>query len=304
MKKIAILFSLIPFTLLTILSCSQNEFSRISSQILSKAGVPGSQHVGTALEAGSKVVKAAEGLTEEQEYYLGRSVAATILSRYSLLRDPALTEYVNRVGRAVAMVSDRPEVFSGYHFAVLNSQELNAISAPAGFVFITKGLLKRMPDEDALAAVLAHEVAHVVKGHGTSAISSSNLSEALLLIGKDVAASQGGAPVSALTSAFGNSVTDITNTILENGYSRSQEYDADEYAAELLTRAGYDAHAIITMLEAIEKGGASKGGWMDTHPSPSKRIDNVDGDVPENADTSPGKAVRASRFKAATRTLG
>ncbi|HHF43560.1 MAG TPA: peptidase M48, partial [Candidatus Aminicenantes bacterium] len=91
-------------------------------------------------------------ITEEEEYYIGRSVAATILATYPALNNSRLTRYVNRVGQAVGVYSDRPEIFAGYHFLVLDSNEINAMAAPGGFIFITKGLLRLCRNEDMLAA--------------------------------------------------------------------------------------------------------------------------------------------------------
>ncbi len=75
--------------------------------------------------------KAAEDITPEQEYYIGRAVAATLLGRYRPLERSELIEYVNLIGQALAMASDRPETFGGYRFLVLDSDEINAFAARA-----------------------------------------------------------------------------------------------------------------------------------------------------------------------------
>lgn len=81
-------------------------------------------------------------INDQEEYYIGRSVAALVLSKYSVYRNDPLTRYVNLIGNAVAGFSSRPEIYAGYHFLILDSPEINALSAPGGFIFITKGLLR------------------------------------------------------------------------------------------------------------------------------------------------------------------
>lgn len=256
------------------------------------------------LDAGGQLFSAARGLTDEQEYYLGRGVGALVLSKYKPLNNDGLNRYVNKVGLAVAAKSERPVTFGGYHFLVLNTPEVNAISAPGGFVFITKGLVKLAPDEDALAAVLAHEVAHVVKGHGRKAISQANLTSALLTLGKEVAASEGNLVTQELVSAFGNSVQEVFSTLIDKGYSRGQEYDSDEMAVEILTKAGYQSSAMLDMLNALKAHeGKESGGWYETHPKAANRIGNIDGDIKANPEADKGIKVRTARFKAAVAGL-
>lgn len=282
------------------------EFGDLAGNIMSSAGLGSASQWSTGLSAAGKLAKAGEGFTDEQEYYLGRGVAATILSKYPLLRNDAVNIYVNKVGLVLVAASDRPELFNGYRFAVLDSNELNALATPGGFIFVTSGLVKRMPDEDALAAVLAHEIGHVVLQHGVKAISRANAREALLMIGQEAASSTGNAYVSQITSTFGDSVKDISETLLTKGYSRGQEYDADEYAAKLLARAGYSPRSAVTMLEKVKAAeGSSKGGWMATHPSAEDRIDEVEdviGDLPKPGQSA-NPELRVARFRSATSSL-
>lgn len=304
-KRALVVSILVVCVVLAINGCApgQSGFSAVGSSILGSTGFVSGSQADAIFEAGGKVVKAAEGFTDEQEHYLGRGVSANIFSKYPAYKNPSVNQYVNKVGTTVASFSDRPETFGGYHFMVLNSQEINAMAAPGGFVFVTKGFLKQMTNEDMLAAVLAHEIGHVVLGHGVKAISQSNLSDALLILGREAAASQGGAGVQALTSAFGDSVTDVANTILTKGYSRSQEYDADRFAADLLKKAGYNPSAMMAMLKVLESlEESSDSGWFSTHPEPDDRLDELEDVVSEDVVT-PGEAVRAERFKNAVKGI-
>lgn len=290
---------------------SKGGFAELGSSVLNAAGVPvSSESLSTAFDASEKISKASRGLTDEQEYYLGRGVSAVILSKYKTIKNDSLVRYVNKVARSVAIYSDRPETFGGYYVAVLDSNEINAVAAPGGFIFITKGFLKLIPNEEALAAVLAHEVGHIVKGHGTAAISQANLTSALTALGKEVAKSQGGTVTTALVATFGDSITDVTNSLLEKGYSRSQEYAADAYAAELLQRAGYNQMGLLTMLESLKtlEDSATTGGWQSTHPKPERRLREAR-DVVELKDSASdalaanAEMKRTNRFKSIMKGL-
>lgn len=298
--------------LLTLTACSQMDpaFKNLGSSLLSSTGYVSGSQVDAAFSAGAKLAKSAETLNDEQEYYLGRAVAATVFSKYPPLQNSQAIAYVNKVGRIVAAASDKPETYNGYKFMILDTSEINALSAPGGYVFLTKGFLGILPDEDALASVLAHEVAHIAKDHGVSAISSSNLTGALLIIGKEVANSQSNVYVSELTNLFGDSVNQVVETLISTGYSRSQEYEADAYATQLLIRTGYNPTSLRTALEQLEKSGieSNEGGWAATHPKPTKRLDKLEDVIPAESTEAlanpASQAARAKRFKAALKGIG
>ena len=149
------------------------------------AAVVGShpEQVRSAVQTAQKVRSTFADISEEEEYYIGRAVAALILSKYPVYENAALTRYVNLVGNAVAAYSDRPEIYAGYHFLVLDSDEVNALSAPSGFIFVTKGLLLRCQDEEMLGSILAHEIGHVTAKHGLKAIKKSRLTDAFAKLG-------------------------------------------------------------------------------------------------------------------------
>lgn len=286
---------------ITAAGCSNPAFKNLGSSILSSTGMVTHGQSQALFDAGGKIVTAATPLTDEQEYYLGRTVSAVVLSKYHRVSDAALTNYVQSVAAIVAAVSDRPDTFGGYHVGILDTDEVNALSAPGGFIFLSRGFLKIIPNEDALAAVLAHEVGHVVKGHGVSAISQSNLTSAALILGKEAASSYGNSAVKEVSAAFGNSVSEVVDTLLTKGYSRSQEYEADAYAALLLRRARYSPSALTTMLEALAADKKAGGGWFDTHPSPAKRLSEARSTAQDDAGAAKNMAVRTDRFRRATK---
>jgi predicted Zn-dependent protease len=227
------------------------------------------------------VVQTAKGfqdITEEQEYYIGRAVTANILSTYPLVEDSVLTAYVNRVGAVIVAHCDRPEIYAGYHFGVFESEAPNAVSAPGGYVLLSRGLLEELDSEDQLAAVLAHEVAHISLKHGLQAIKKSRLTTAFSELGKEVASGVGGRDMKKLVSAYEGSVEDVFKTLLDRGYSRDQEFEADRLGIEVLSRTRYDPRAMLQMLQNLESAQTRglMGGWMKTHPEPKEREEKAE----------------------------
>ncbi len=256
--------------------------------------------IGSVSRVVQKTFEASRPLSDEEEYYVGRSVAARILSSYSLLENKKLTEYVNLVGKTVALSSDRPITYGGYHFAILNSKEINAFACPGGTILITKGMINSVESEDELAAVLAHEVAHVNHRDGVSAIQKARLTEVATLIGTEAAQGYSPAQLSQIISVFEGSINDVFKTLVVNGYGKSQEYNADEDAISYLTRAGYNPSALKDFLQRlVSQGSASGGGIMKTHPATADRVEKVEKNLPkEEADTSLVQ-LRARRFEKA-----
>lgn len=240
-------------------------------------------------------------ISEEEEYYIGRSVAALILSRYDVYNNEGLTRYLNAVGSAVAAYSDRPETYAGYHFLALDTDEVNALAAPSGFIFLTRGLLKRCKDEDTLADIIAHEIGHVCAKHGLQSIQKSRLIDAFKLLGEQAAQKYGPQELAQLTGIFENVLGDISEKLIERGYDRKYEYEADELAAKFAARMRYDGKGLVDFLETMVQstaGGADKG-WFKTHPSPQDRIDRLQGAFK----TFKREAARTERFKASFKGL-
>lgn len=264
MKKISRALLLTALALCILSGCRVDDFSRVFSMA--------EKHVGT-------MSRATEEFTPEQEYYLGRAVAARLIQQYPVLADDAANRYLNQVGQALSLCSRQPYTYGGYHFLLLDSTEVNAFAAPDGLIFVTRGMVGLLSGESALAAVLAHEIAHVQGKDAVKAIKSSRMTEALTLLGKDVAGQySSGLPGSQLLDLFSGSVDDIVGTMVAKGYSRNQEYAADATAKDILTSAGYDSRALDAVLRVMEKkipSGAS--GFGSTHPSASDRLSSLNG---------------------------
>lgn len=222
------------------------------------------------------VSRSIEEFTPEQEYFIGRSVAAVILNKYQPYTNQQANQYLNVLGQTLAQASDMPEIFRGYRFLILNSDEINAFATPGGQVFVTRGLLRCCRSEDAVAAVLAHEIGHIQLKHGIQAIKKARITDALATIAAESARALAPNEVAMLTETFGGAIMDITTTLVNSGYSRSFEYEADQAALTILRRVGYDPNGLVEMLTVMGKS-LKKGetGFARTHPAPEDRIGEI-----------------------------
>jgi predicted Zn-dependent protease len=249
------------------------------------------------------VAKTFEDFTPEQEYYIGRTVGAVILDKYQPYRNEKANAYVNLIGQTLAKASEMPETFGGYHFLIQDSDEINALAAPGGLIFVTRGILRCCHDEDAVAAVLAHEIGHIQSKHGLQAIKKSRVTAAITTLGVTGAKTFGGEELAQLTSTFEDSIADITATLVNNGYSRSFEHEADKAAITILKHIGYDPYALIDMLQVMST--RLKPGGLDfakTHPSPESRIADIRTLCQKPVDLVRPKA-RQDRFVAALKGI-
>ena len=241
------------------------------------------------------------GITPQQEYYIGRAVAAQLLDDYKPLKDHARNRYLNEIGQTLAMASDRPETFGGYHFLMIDTDEINAFAAPGGLILISRGMVDLCQSEDELAAVLAHEISHVVGKHGLRAIKNSRLTSALTILATESARTFGGSDLKQLVTDYEGSIDDITSTLVVSGYSRGLEEEADLLAVAILERVGYDPKALPRMLHEMKQRIKPDGpGFARTHPDPQDRVDAIR-PVLAGKNAMPEPAVRHERFVAVVR---
>lgn len=261
------------------------------------AGTVGS-YAASAVTSVAAVAHAAEDFTPEQEYYIGRSVGASLLTKYHPYNDAKANAYVNEVGQALAMFSDLPQTYGGYHFLIMDSSDINAFAAPGGLIFITRGMLRCCAGETSLAAVLAHEIGHVQNKDALRAIKRSRMTEAFAIIGGEAVKQASGGRLPELTSIFTDCIGDIMSTMVNNGYSRELEYQADKTAVTILRRTGYNPAGLPVMLTEMQKRlTPGHADFAKTHPAPSDRIAQLAGLARVTAvDETP---ARAARFKAA-----
>jgi predicted Zn-dependent protease len=210
-----------------------------------------------------------------QEMQMGLQSARAILQKEPLSRDPRLNAIVQRVGRKLAAAANKPEY--QWEFFVIDKDVLNAFCLPGGKVFVYKGLFRAVENEDQLAVVLGHEIAHALARHGAERMSLMQLGR----LGKTIAAKtiSGGKYAGAINQAYGN----FEGVGLVLPFSRKFEYEADEIGLYLMTQAGYNPYEAIKFWDNMRRLSAGKRKppeFLSTHPADRNRIKKLQREIP------------------------
>jgi len=209
-----------------------------------------------------------------QEVGIGAGMAQEVEATEKLLPDPLWQSYLNEVGQRIDKVCDRQDI--EYHFKVIESDQLNAFAAPGGYIYFYTGLLREMGSESEMAAVMAHEISHVVARHGVKSLQAA-MGVALAY---EIAFGGDGAG-QATETAIG-----IGMGLLFSGYSRSAEREADRFGIHYMLKAGYDPNGALAMFEVLASfgGGGEPNvfeGLASTHPATQERIANARSQIAE-----------------------
>jgi beta-barrel assembly-enhancing protease len=233
--------------------------------------------LGGVLKNAQKAKKAADiytPWTAEQEQAIGQASAAKLINVFRLYDNPDMTKYVNLVGNTVARQSGRSVP---YHFAILDTDVVTAVSLPGGYIFITRGALANLHNEAELAGVLAHEVAHVDRRHLEKEIRAQKTAQ----FAKEEAASH--VPAGAELISIAGSVVTRALTLQ---VSRDKESEADKVGVELSSKAGYDPSGLRNFLQFLAAVPATPqtkqalGLWGSTHPPLADRISSLNSQLP------------------------
>lgn len=224
----------------------------------------------------------------EDEIRIGRQVSGDLLGAAPLVKDETLQRYVNSVGRWIALQSKRPDL--PWHFGVIESDDINAFAAPGGYVFLTKGLYKRLNNEAELAGVLAHEIAHVSKKHHLDLLKKSALIGALAqTVSKEIKSGD-----QAVQNLLGNGAE-----MLARGLDKEAEFEADRIGAVYAARAGYDAWGLPTVLQdmaTINTKDDRMALLYKTHPTAADRLARLGEAVGDRFDSLPPGKEFPERF--------
>ncbi len=235
----------------------------------------------TALFAAGCAVNPATGeidfmlVSEAEEKAIGERAHSQITLGFGGIYDDAkLAAYLDSVGQRLAAHTELPAL--GYKFTILDSPIVNAFAAPGGYVYVTRGLLALPVNEAQLASVLGHELGHINARHTAQRVT---LSVAQAELCKRLHCD----PDSALLKRF--SLRD--EALHLRRFSREQEFEADKLAVRYLTRAGYPADAMKSLLRTLLAHGATRSSiavtpsdgqrpnHMSTHPLTAERLEQV-----------------------------
>lgn len=203
-------------------------------------------------------------ISQKQEIEMGQQVAQQLENHYGLVQDDEIQDRVSRIGQKLLANGTRPGLT--YTFKVLNTPDVNALACPGGFIYVYKGLLDYMTNDDELAAVLGHEIGHIEKRHTVHQMEQQMALSLLTLLAGVASGDPGAGMVLASTAS----------QALMAGYSRKDEREADQEGFRLSTLAGYNPYgSYVTMakLEDMSKDMGNPGyGLFASHPEPEVRM--------------------------------
>lgn len=198
---------------------------------------------------------------------------------------------MNHVGKWLSLHSGRDNL--NWYFGVLNSEDINSFAPPGRFIFLTKGLYKKLHSEAELAEVLGHEIGHVVKQHHLTIIKKSQaINMGSTLFSKKLAKMKNEQAGQAVKTLIGSGAE-----IMARGLDKDAEYQADRIGVVVATRAGYDAYGLPMVLQEIGHASLNDSSvalLLNTHPHPDTRLATLGDSMGEQFDKHPeGKSVLA-----------
>lgn len=257
--------------------------------------------LGGVLEAVQGASTALKDYTAKEQRQLGVEFSAVLLGARPLLPNKAAQLYVNQVGGWVAQQAPLPKDKDGnpirwdWRFGIIDSHTVNAYATPGGFVFITSGLLRQIKNEAELAGVLAHEIAHVVRGHYLAAIKKGGFAQ---IAGGVIQAKTGNTQISS-------AVVGMVRNIYTKGLDRADEYDADRMGMLYAARAGYaptGLPSVLHMYASQSSQNADYALFFSTHPAPKDRLSQLE-PLLESHFSNAAQQTNAARFLAMQRKL-
>jgi hypothetical protein len=205
---------------------------------------------------------------------LGREAADQAREQLPLMRDDAVSSYVEELGRRLvnAIPPELQHDEFKYSFETVNVRDINAFALPGGPMFVNRGMIEAASNEGEVAGVMAHEISHVVLRHGTAQAGKATKYQAGQIAGAILGAIVGGGVGSAIaqTTQFGLGAAFLR-------YGREYERQADLEGAQIMARAGYDPRDMANMFRTIEKAGGGGGPeWLSDHPNPGNRSEYIE----------------------------
>ena len=210
------------------------------------------------------------GISQQQEVQIGQQEAQKVNAQLPVLRDPTINRYVNSLGTSIARTTQRADL--GWHFAVVNSNVVNAFALPGGYIYVNRGVLERASNESELAAVLSHEIEHVVQRHSVEQMQQ--------LQGANLGLGLACALTNMCTSQVAQVGINVAGTAMFAKFSRGDEVEADEGGFRNMIRAGINPRGMRTLFDKLlaeeQRGRTSSASWFSSHPGTRDRMADVD----------------------------
>lgn len=215
-------------------------------------------------------------LPDSQMESLGAESFSQMKKEVPISKDPVMNAYVQCVSKAIVEASKGQLGNRSWEVVVFNSQDVNAFALPGGKIGVYTGLMKAAKSPDQLAAVLGHEVGHVIARHGNERMSAALATQGGLLVAGEALANKENKGL--IMGALGLGAQ--FGVLLPHG--RAQESESDEIGLDLMARAGFNPKESVELWKNMSAvAGGSPPEWLSTHPSNSSRINHLQSLMPK-----------------------
>ena len=229
----------------------------------------------------------------QDDIQLGQQASQQVYQQMPIMRDAAIDEYVESVGRRLvaAIPAEYQQPGFRYSFDVVDARDINAFALPGGPMFVNRGMIEAARSEGEMAGVMAHEISHVALRHATAQATETQKFQIGSVLGQIAGAVIGGVPGAVIGTAsqigFGAGALK---------YSRKYETQADILGAQIMARAGYDPRDLANMFRTIQQQGGGSGGpeWLSSHPNPGNRFERINQEA-SLLRVSPNRATQDTR---------
>jgi len=240
----------------------------------------------------SVTVGAIQLVSVADEITIGKQAQLKVRKETPQVKDPAAQAYVSRIGRRLAAHAAAEQY--PFSFSIANYREVNAFALPGGPVWVNRGAIQAAGSESELAGVLAHEIAHISQRHAAQQLSNAMVTTLGLNLLNALLGNAGGAAAANIAARYVASGAFLK-------FSRDDEQEADRVGVRIMTRAGWDPHGMIELMESIreqeKRDPSSVEIFFSNHPSPKDRLALLAHVVPSRRsgtrDSAEFQAIRA-----------
>lgn len=208
-------------------------------------------------------------ISKDQELALGEKSYEDTLKKSEVITNTKESKKIKEIGQKIAKVVNRKDY--KWEFNLVKNKEKNAFCLPGGKVVVYTGILSVAKNDDQLATVMSHEIAHALARHGAERMTTGMLAQGAQVLGNIVLGSQAPEYTNAFNAAYGLG----TQYGVLLPYGRMQESEADEIGIHLMYKAGYNIDEALKFWQNMSKGKKESIEFLSTHPNSSTRIADI-----------------------------